>query len=222
MKTLRNPRTLAALTSHPFTREWLGEPYLASAVAARFDRDEELIRQGVDHRTLFLLLEGKVCISAVLPGGKRRILRTQQAPALLGEMELLELIPPPMTVRAMEPCTALLLPYASVRRGLMKDPVFLKKLAILMARKEQAGTRALFESFTYPLEHRLARFLLDMQEDGWFRVRKVEGADSLGVSYRHYSEVLGRFVREGLLRKEGFSYELTDPEALLKLCQKEP
>lgn len=218
MKTIHNPRLLRTVTSHPFFQEWLGDSFADRIIAARFEPGEVLIHQGIDHSTLYLLLEGKVSVSALLPNGKRRILRTAQAPDLLGEMELLELTSPPMTVRALVPCLAVLLPYAAGRADLIRDPAFLRKLAILLGRKEQKGVRDMFRALSYPLENRLARFVLDLEENGIFRIRKVEAADSLGVSYRHYSQVLGDFVEKGYLAKEGFDYPICDRKALEDLA----
>ena len=54
---------------------------------------------------------------------------------------------------------------------------------------------------------------------GYFLVRKVVAADSLGVSYRHLSEVLGKFVWNGYLKKEGLTYSIEDYAGLKLLAE---
>ena len=46
----------------------------------------------------------------------------------------------------------------------------------------------------------------------------VQAAQSLGVSYRHLETVLNRFIREGILTKEKFTYTIRDEAALRKLA----
>ena len=218
MHQLHSPKALRAACDHPEYRKWFGERFRDRVSLMEYESGDVIIRQGIDHEALCVLLEGRVCISAVLPNGKHRILRMEQAPALLGEQELLVLTPPSMSVRALSTCRIVRLPYAACRAELLEDPAFLRTLSILLGQKERDGVQRLFRTFSYPLENRLARFILDMQEDGCFKVRKTEAADSLGVSYRHLGQVLGSFVEKRYLEKQKFTYIIRDPAALERLA----
>ncbi len=219
MRHIHNPKALRAAFEHPAFREWFGERFHNEARMILFQTGETLIEQGESSHALILLLEGRVSISAIMPNGKRRILKIESAPALLGELELLEMTPPTMTVRALEGCRTVLLPFSPCRNLLLSDPLFLQHLGILLCHKERQGVQRLFHTFSYPLENRLARFILEMKENNCFLVRKVTAADSLGVSYRHLSDVLGDFVRKGYLRKEGLSYSIVNDKALKSLAE---
>ncbi|MBR1759310.1 MAG: cyclic nucleotide-binding domain-containing protein [Lachnospiraceae bacterium] len=219
MKYLHHPRTLHAVYEHPSYREWFGTAFREQTSVVSFAPGETLIDQGEDRGALFLLLEGRVCISAILPNGKHRIINTTNAPALLGELELLEMVPPTMSVRALEECQAAMLPYELCRDRLLADNTFLIKLAIQICHKERTGVQKLLHTFSYPLENRLARFLLQMQEEDLVAVKKVEAADSLGVSYRHLSQVMKDFVDCGYLEKEGRRYRIKDPSSLCALAR---
>lgn len=219
MRIIQDPAALEAILQHPAFLDWFGSRYNDRVQAVCYEAGEHLIEQENAQGALFLLMQGKVRISTLLPNGKHRILTTENALALLGEVELLQLNPPLMTVRAMTFCRAALLPYALCREQLLGDAAFLRRLALQLSRKERRSVERLMLAFSYPLENRLARFILEMQEERLFPVRKVEAADMLGVSYRHLSQVLGVFVKAGYLEKSGLRYEIKNPEALLRLSQ---
>lgn len=219
MQTIRNEAQLAAALSAPAYREWFGERFQKDAQLAEVQPGEVFIRRGEEAQALYLLLSGRVSIHALLPNGRRRILRTDRAPALLGEMELLERTPLAMSVQALESCRLIRLPFGCCREELLLDPAFLRKLAILLGNKERLGNARLFAAGGCPLQVRLAHFILETREGDRYLVRKVEAADSLGVSYRHLSEVLSAFVREGYLTKDRFAYTIVDEPALLALAR---
>ncbi len=219
MQTVRNKKLLEEALSSSAYRAWFGQRFHGEAQLAEVPAGEVFLRRGDEAQALYLLLSGRVSIHALLPNGKRRILRTDRAPLLLGEMELLERTPLAMSVQALDSCRLIRLPFACCREILLSDPVFLRKLAILLGNKERTGIDRLFTEMGYPLPVRLARFILEMREGDRFLVRKVEAADSLGVCYRHLSQVLSSFVAAGHLDKEGLVYTIADEGALQALAK---
>lgn len=218
MQTIRNKKQLADALSSPAYQDWFGDRFRADAQLVEVQAGEVFIRREEEAQALYLLLSGRISIHAELPNGKRRILRTDAAPVLLGEMELLERTPFAMSVQALESCRLVRLSFARCRETLLSDPVFLRKLAILLGNKERTGIVRLFSAVGYPLAVRLAHFILEMREGDRYLVRKVEAADSLGVSYWHLSEVMSAFTAAGYLRKDGLKYTITDEPALQALA----
>lgn len=219
MQTIHNQKLLREALGAPAYTSWFGDRFHEDAQLAEVQPGEVFIHRGDEAQALYLLLSGRISIHALLPNGKRRILRTDSAPALLGEMELLERTPFAMSVQAMEGCRLVRLPFACCREALLSDSAFLRKLAILLGNKERTGIARLFAAVGYPLPVRLAHFILEMREGDRYQVRKVEAADSLGVSYRHLAQVLGEFVQAGYLKKEGLIYTLSNREALEAMAE---
>lgn len=77
----------------------------------------------------------------------------------------------------------------------------------------------LVRSFAYPFENSLAKFILDHCQEDYFLIKKVEIAESLGVSYRHVETVMSNFVEKKYLCKQKLIYTITDKEALLHLAK---
>ena len=123
-----------------------------------------------------------------------------------------------MSVRTLQDCDLLQLPLDQVRDRLIADNAFLRNLCMYITDKEAKNSLLLFQTFAYPLENRLALFILNNLEGDRFRIRKVYIADSLGVSYRQTENIMRRFTRTGILEKQGLVYRVRDKEKLQALC----
>ncbi len=167
--------------------------------------------------TFYLVTNGKCGISCDLSSGKTILVRTNHAPCLIGEMELLNDEPAMMTVRAIGECIVLAFEMEEARRILCADNAFLQKLSVLMIRKEHENAVKLICAEAYPLQDRLAFFILEHCRDSVFRVKKTEIADSLGASYRHIEKLMDDFVKQGVLEKERCTYMIRDQKRLMEL-----
>ena len=78
---------------------------------------------------------------------------------------------------------------------------------------------ALLHAFGYPLENRLAKFILENRQEDKFIVRKVDVAESLGVSYRHEGKVMKYFLDKKYLMKDKFIYTIIYENALMNLAK---
>jgi CRP-like cAMP-binding protein len=104
------------------------------------------------------------------------------------------------------------------RSELLEDAPFLLRLCETLADKERENAIRLSQVSGFPLAHRLAGFLLSNQQNGRVALKKTVIAESLGVSYRHLEKVMGDFVREGILDKNGRIYEIRGRERLEELA----
>ncbi|MGN1389268.1 MAG: cyclic nucleotide-binding domain-containing protein [Bulleidia sp.] len=175
-----------------------------------------LVRQGEHMDTFFLVTGGKCGISCDLSDGKTILVRTNHAPCLIGEMELLNDEPAMMTVKAIGSCSLLAFDMKEARSILCADNAFLQKLSVLMIRKEHENAVNLICAEAYPLADRLAFFILEHSRDSFFRVKKTEIADSLGASYRHIEKLMDDFVKQGILEKERCTYRILDEKRLIE------
>ena len=94
-----------------------------------------LLRQGETGVGLFILTSGSVQVNQQTPDGDVRDLGTFERGAVIGEMSLLDDLPPTATVIAKEPTRALVIPVWDFRAALRESPeIGIKLLAVLSRR----------------------------------------------------------------------------------------
>lgn len=75
------------------------------------------------------------------------------------------------------------------------------------------------QSLAFPLENRLADFILQTAYKGVYKEKHVTVCDYLGVSYRHLLHVLTQFCQKGYLQKEGRGYQIKQYDSLYELAE---
>ena len=181
----------------------------------KVDRGEVILQQEEDSPSLYYIVSGRWSVSFLMPNGKTVLVNTLEAGGLIGEVELLEPIRC-FTVRCLEDSVLVAFSKEIVEEQLGNDPNFLRQVALELSRKERSNIYRLIHAFTYPLQNRLAKFILDYSEGELFQVRKVVMAQTLGASYRQVENVLTQFIKEGILEKEQLTYRIRKRDALLQ------
>ncbi len=218
MRIIKNPSLLHQyLTTPPYTDYFRGDLRSHTQIV-EYNAGEYVLQQAVPPQFLYLMLTGRCYTRVSLANGKSMILQTLKAPCLIGEMELLQDISP-MTVQALEKSRMLAIPMERCRPILLQDPYFLRQVCSQLVVKERANSLSLIHTFCYPLENRLAKFILDNRQENRFLIKKTHIAESLGASYRHVQTVMGAFVEKGYLSKEKLVYTITDEPTLSALAQ---
>ncbi len=179
---------------------------------------EQIIFQGVRSDYLYFLLSGRCKVSAVMENGRTVIVSSLAAPCLIGEIELINQ-DVPFSVEGLSETLLLALPVEVCRQRLLANPDFLLQLCCDLVGKERTNAIKLAHYVSFPLENRLARFLLDNSTDDGLEIRKTVIAESLGVSYRHLEKVMSDLVTDGILSKRGRHYQIVDRDYLQDLSE---
>ena len=218
MREINNPQLFHEyISDKPFT-EYFQKNIAVYAKLVEFEENEYVFVQDEIPEFLYLMVHGRCRVQTLLPNGKGIILHTMKAPCLIGEMELIREVPT-FTVQTLESCRMLSIPFKQCKEYLLEDAFFLRKLCFELIGKERMNAAALIHAFGYPLENRLAKFILENRQEDKFIVRKVDVAESLGVSYRHVGKVMKDFVDKKYLMKEKFIYTIINENALMDLAK---
>ena len=218
METIKNRKRLTLCLEDPAYRNLFPKSMDSSAILCSASPGEVLISQGAQAESLLFLVRGRCSVSCVLPNGKTILLKTLSSPSMIGEMELISPERSPLTVTALERCELIVFPMKLCRSILLNNNAFLRRLCILLGNKERQSVLRFFITSGYPLDKRLAAFILEQREGRFFRVRKIQAAQTLGVSYRHLETVLNRFLEEGILSKEKLTYRIENEARLQELA----
>lgn len=214
MKELRDPALQQRLYEETGLRALFSFDPAPHITLWQADPREEILCQGELPDRLFYLVRGEVKLSQTLANGKVVTLDLLRAPCFLGELELLCPRQTAVSAQAQQRCWLFALDLNRCREQLLCDPVFLRRLCEILAKKERLRARTLAQAQAYPLANRLALFLLRAAREDRYLVRNVDACQFLGVSYRHLQQTMGDFVDRGLLQKLPRGYLIADRAAL--------
>jgi CRP/FNR family putative post-exponential-phase nitrogen-starvation transcriptional regulator len=183
-----------------------------------YKRDEWIIHEGRRTDYLFYVIEGKAKIYMTHQNGKVSLLNFVHANEFIGEMELLHEVYYTKGIQAATRTVCLALPLHPCRSQLLEDTKFLRELTKVLSVKATFMAEKYSQILAYPLENRLADFILQTADEGLYKEKHVSVCDYLGVSYRHLLHVLAQFCEKGYLQKKGRHYLIKDNQSLYKLA----
>ncbi|MFC4620429.1 transcriptional regulator YeiL [Camelliibacillus cellulosilyticus] len=183
-----------------------------------YQRDEWIIQEGTRPDFLFYVIEGKAKIYVTHQNGKVSLLNFIKAKDYIGEMELLNQIYYTKGIQTSAKTICFAIPIHRCRAKLLEDVTFLRELATFLSVKSTKMAAKYAQSRSFPLENRLADFILQTADGETYKEKHVTVCDFLGVSYRHLLYVLAQFCDKGYLQKEGQHYRILQRNALDELA----
>lgn len=185
-----------------------------------------LVNNGELLNYLYIQVEGKLKISAVLPNGKSLLLRFCQPISLVGDVELVNSEQSNMVVEAINHSTVIIVPYRILHENEMKDAQFLRYLLDHVCHKLNSISLSASVNVLTPVENRFASYLISIAQNtehlkykrGELETTKLtEIAELLGTSYRHLNRVIKKFVDLGLIEKHYNGIVIRNMDALQEL-----
>ena len=184
-----------------------------------YQRDEWIIKEGMRPDYLFFVVEGKAKIYVTHQNGKVSLLNFIHANEYIGEMELLHDVYYTKGIQASTKVVCFALPFQHYRTKLLEDAKFLRELTRFLSEKATVMAAKYSQTLAFPLENRLADFILQTADKGNYKEKHVIVCDYLGVSYRHLIYTITKFCKKQYLQKDGRNYHITDYHSLYKLAE---
>lgn len=184
-----------------------------------FKSGEMLLEEGSIPSCLYYLIDGRAKLYLTQENGRISLINFINAPCFIGEMELFGAQTFSNGVSAITPCTCYAIRICECRDLLLNDRKFLRHLCLYLSRKALDNTGNYSKNQSFPLENRLADFILMTAHSGLYRERHTEVSEFLGVTYRHLLYVLAGFVKKGILQKTKQGYLILDMESLRSLAR---
>lgn len=184
-----------------------------------YERGEWIIQEGSTSDYLFYVVEGKAKIYLTHQNGKVSLLNFVSQFEFVGEMELLHDVYFSKGIQTSTKTICFAIPLWSCRKKLLEDAKFLRHLSIFLSNKTTRISAKYSQTLAYPLENRLADFILQTSDGEWYKEKHVTVCDFLGVSYRHLLYTFAQFSEKGYLRKEGHGYQILKKSQLVELAQ---
>ncbi|WP_026695859.1 transcriptional regulator YeiL [Peribacillus kribbensis] len=183
-----------------------------------YQRDEWIIQEGMRPDYLYYVIEGKAKIYLTYQNGKVSLINFINAHDYIGEMELLHEVYYTKGIQASTRTVCFAIPLRPLREQLLEDAKFLRELTKFLSMKATIMAAKYSQSLSFPLENRLADFILQTADGNLYKEKHVTVCDFLGVSYRHLLHVLAQFCEKGYLQKDEKRYRIEKREQLEELA----
>jgi CRP-like cAMP-binding protein len=177
-----------------------------------FQQGEILCSKGDEIHHMYFLVKGKVKIFTTTPEGKTLIVRFKTPLAVIGDVEYVKGTEVFNTVEAVSDGVVMGIPFDDLRTMETNQVPFLQFLLEIVTEKFYTESHATNFNMLYPVEVRLASYLLSLSSEGEgtmfhkeMQTSKVtEIADLIGTSYRHLNRVIKKLSNEEIIqRKKG-------------------
>lgn len=183
-----------------------------------FNKGDLLLRQGQKLEYLYILLNGKIKSCHTTSNGLTVLSAFSQAISVIGEVEFLNHRDVINDVYALEPVTCLRTSVTRYEESLLNDLYFMRYLAQTISQKLYDTNHNSSVSINYPVENRLASYLISCQDHMIIHDNFVQVAEMIGCSYRQLQRTLNDFCQNGYIRKiKRGQFEIIDPVTLQRL-----
>jgi len=190
-----------------------------------FDRDEHIYKTNDKIDYFYFLVEGRAKVYILLSNGKSLLLMFCNPLRILGDVEILDSNIANCNLQALKQCLCIGISFEKIRKYAIDDPVFLKYMCRSLGEKLTKNTLSSSINLLYPLENRLASYILattpereDSNNESILTQKLTEIAELLGTSYRHLIRVINSLCDKGMIKKDNNLIIVVDREALSMLA----
>ena len=186
----------------------LEERHVSMLELKTWKRRDILLHADTELHHLLFLVEGKAKTSYISANGQTVLHSFLYPLSILGEVELWKQMPVLNEVTALS------------EQSLRQDVRFLQYLVSELSEKLKNSNRNASISLSYPVENRLASYLMAVCERDVFQEDHGEVSSMIGCSYRQLQRCLSQFCEQGLLCKcEKGVYRINNRKQLQTLGQ---
>lgn len=191
-------------------------PYLT---VHQFEKGEFIFKERSHPEYLYYMIEGKAKLYVTHKNGKVSLIDFITSPCFMGEIELLDSNRVSKGIQTVTKTICLAIPIQQCKKRLLTDVIFLREVCMFLSDKEMKVTAKYTQNQVYPLENRLAAFILLSSDQGFYKEKHTEICEFLGVSYRHLLYTLAAFCEAGILVKQNRGYVIQNKDKLLALSE---
>jgi CRP/FNR family transcriptional regulator, putaive post-exponential-phase nitrogen-starvation regulator len=225
MKEMKTVQTEQYMNRYELNRLFPGN-FQRQMKGYHFSKGEDLFITGEELDELYFLVEGKIKIYTLTPEGKSLINRFKRPLGVIGDVEYVKGSPVINSVEAVTDGVMLAIPFADLEDLEAMHPQVIRFLLETVAHKFYSESQATSMHMLYPVEVRLASYLLSISSDGegtlfhqeMRTANLTELAEWIGTSYRHLNRVLKKMASEGTIERSNGIIQIKNIENLRTLA----
>ena len=185
-----------------------------------FKKGEYILHQGDKLEYVYILVKGKVKTCRNTLNGLSFLTSITYPLNIFGEVELLHNELVSNDIIAIEDSVFLRISNLLYHDELIHDQAFIQYIASSLAFKLYKINQNISVSINYPVENRLASYLVSCEVNHIVEDNFVSVAQMIGCSYRQLQRTLGIFVEKGYIEKiHRGTIQIINDEALKQLGQ---
>ena len=195
-----------------------------------YKRDQEIMAQGNQGDSLFMILAGLARVSMLAANGREIVLDYAEPGAVLGEIAFLDMGERTASVHAIDPVEVLILSRSAFDEIVDRHPGMAMRLLRAMARRLRQSNQVIEADRAYTSGPRLARFLLrlliagnDNQPDseGHLKLALSQGelGNFAGMSREQINRQLSAWAESGVVTLKGGRVTILDRMALMDVAE---
>ncbi|MBT2738765.1 Crp/Fnr family transcriptional regulator [Bacillus sp. ISL-7] len=225
MKELNDQEQLDAYIKTYQLESIFHEPLIPHLSLYSFEQGELICSQGEASQYLYVLVKGKVKIYTSSPEGNTLILSFKKPLEVIGDIEYVRGIDIINTVEAVSPVWMIGIHHRWLKKYGSDHAPLLQFLLDIITRKFHLKNNSMSFNIMYPVEVRLASYLLSVSFDESDSLNKnqlsisiKDAANLIGTSYRHLNRVITQLCAEGLIERNRGSILVKDRNGLRELA----
>lgn len=191
----------------------------------KFNKGEHICRSDENITKLYFLASGKAKVYTILSNGKQLLLSFITPLELIGDLECIKLNQFHCNIQVIQEAYCISIDLNIIRENLMDDGRFLRYIINSLGEKLTQNTNSNSINLLYPLENRLASYILATSINDEGKETEImqdynltEISELLGTSYRHLLRTLNKFIEKGAIAKKNASYEIVRRDILTDLA----
>lgn len=190
-----------------------------------FNKNEYICKVDKKLEYLYFFVQGKAKVYTLLGNGKSLLVCFYKPLMVIGDVEVININTASSNVQVIEDTYCIAIEFDKIRKYALEDPKFLKYMNEGLGEKLIRLSKYSSINLLYPLENRLASYLLAVTPPSNEKISSsldkdcnlTEMAELLGTSYRHLLRTLNKLCESGCIEKNKDFYEIKDREKLEEL-----
>lgn len=190
-----------------------------------FNKGDFIFKANEKVDTLYFMVEGNAKVFTLLKNGKSLLLRFYNPFVVMGDVEFIDKTPATCNVQVIIPSVCIGIPLEIIQKHALNDPLFLTFMCRSLGQKLAKNSVSSSINLLYPLESRLASYILAIApENNSSKVNEIftdkltELADLLGTSYRHLIRTINKLTLDRIIEKQNNKIIIIDRNSLERLA----
>jgi len=188
-----------------------------------FDKDEYIYQMTEPVDYFYFFVEGKAKVYTMMENGKRLLLRFYRPLMVIGDLEFANngVNHASTNIKTLSKVYCVRVPMNILRKKYSDDAQFIKFINKSLAEKLESLSISSSINLLYPLENRLASYLMYLysgQEEEIIIDQLGDIAELLGTSYRHLLRIFKLFSNREFIKRQRNKITVIDEDSLQKLA----